>query len=278
MARELDEFLDVEDTGQAGAEQPPAAVETPGETLAAEQPGQQAAPVAEPEEEAHDPAGDSVNFRKLREIAETTKKERNDYKGERDRLAGEMAAIKAELEAARKANEAKPPAPPTTQITARQAVPIPNPVEDPVAYHAYQEQQRFSDRLDISEDRLRETVGNDAEVDAKIAKFKELAVQNPALHQELRNHRHPYKFAYDYVARTEALAEIGDPKSYREKLAAEIRAQVEAEVAGVVQLQQPAARIQLPQSLGTARSAMPRSTPVINIPEDLDEILRSGRR
>jgi uncharacterized protein YhaN len=276
MATDLDGFLEGDETGQAEAEQPSAAAEHP-ETPLAATPGDpaQTAPPAEPAEDEH-PVPDDVAG--LRSAIQAERAKRNDHKGRADRLEGEAAALRAELEAARKAAEPKP-ALQQQPVTQRQAIPIPNPVEDPAGYHAWQEQQRFSDKLDISEDRLRETVGDDAAVDAAIARFKELAASNPALHQELRNHRHPYKFAYDYVKRSEALAEIGDPKSYREKLEAEIRARVEAEYAGTVQAQPAAAaRIQLPQSLGTARSAGPRSMPVVNAAEEWGDILAVPRR
>lgn len=273
MATDLDSFLDVEEPGQAEAE-PSAAVETPAEALAAE-PREPAAPVVEPatDDDATEIPADVAG---LRSAIQAERAKRNDHKGRADRLEGEAAALRAELEAARKA----PPTPVAQPAPAQHADPvaIPNPVEDPVGYHAYIQRDMFNRSLNMSEIMLRQQIGDDADVDAKVAKFKELAAANPALRAELQKQPHPYKYVYDYAKRSMAMDEIGpDPGAYRSKLEAEIRAQVQAEMAGTVQ-PQPATRIQLPQSLGTARSAAPRSAAVINVPESLEDILNVGRR
>lgn len=269
MAKELDDFLG-DEPGQAEADAPSAAVETP-EALVAEPEGQQPALPAEPAaiEDDTETTGNPVNFRKLREAVEATKKERNDYKGERDRLQGEMAAIKAELEAARKA----PPAAPV-QEEQPEPLAIPNPVEDPQGYHAYQQRMLFNERLNQSEMMLRD---QHDDVDEKMAVFKQAATANPALRSELTRQVHPYRWAYQQAQRIMAMEEIGgDPAAYRAKVEAELRAKWEAEYTGTQP--QAATRIQLPQSLGTARSAGSRSTPVINVAESFDDILAVGRK
>jgi hypothetical protein len=101
-----------------------------------------------------------------------------------------------------------------------------------------QDAEPQAEALNFSELMLRQKVGDDAAVDAAVAKFKELAKDNKPLQQELRDHQDPYKFAYDYVKKTQAMAEIGDPAAYRAKLEADIRAKIEAEYAGTVS-QQP---------------------------------------
>lgn len=270
--KNLDEFLTGE-AGQAEADLPSAAVTETTPPVADATSDADGKLVADPKaaDEADDghPAPDDVVG--LKSALQAERARRRDYKGERDRLAGEMAALKAQMEEARKAPAAPVPPPQVAQ----QPVAIPNPIEDPEGWHLWQERQRFSDKLDISEDRLREQIGDDADVDAKIAKFKELAAANPALAAELKQHRHPYKFAYDYVKKTTAMEEIGDPAKYREKLEAEIRAKVEAEYAGTAP---PAPKVNLPQSLGTARSAGSRSAPVYNVAEDFSDILRPATR
>lgn len=243
---DIDAFLDV-GGGEPAPEPEPAPVPEPVETRAEPEP----APAPEPEPEL-EPAIDTDNFRKLRAAVEATKKERNDYKGERDRLAGELAAYKAQLDAAR---QAPPP-------VAREAPPpqaIPNPIEDPEGFIRYQDQRRFSDRLDMSETMLREQLG-DEEVDAKIDVYKKAVADNPALNIP-PNHRHPWKWAYDQGKRLIAAQEIGDdPAAYRTKLEAEIRAKVEAEMAGNA-TQAAAPRVALPRSLSSVTSAAPRSAP-----------------
>lgn len=268
MAKDLDTFLGEEDEPilEAAAE-PEAAVATP----------EPAAP--EPEPAAETPIDNPANFRQLREVVEATKRERNDYKGERDRLAGEKAAMLAELEAFRKASVAQPVAAPAAPEPRRE-VAIPNPVEDPQGYHEAIQRDIFNRSLNMSEVMLRQQVGDDADVDAKVAVFKKLADADPSLRAELQRQAHPYKFVYDHAKKSLAMEEIGgDPGAFRAKIEAEIRAKIEAEYAGAP-AQQPAAqsRVVLPQSLGTARSAGPRSAPVMNVPEDFNDILAVGRK
>jgi hypothetical protein len=269
---ELDEFL-----GDEPAPEPVAAIDAPVVEAPAEAPapeGEEAKPAEpgkpEPAEEAK-PEPEDVTGLKAALQAERAK--RNDHKGRADRLEGEMAALKAQIEEAKKAPV--PPAP-AAPAAAPPPMAIPNPVEDPQGYHQYQELRRFSDKLDISEAMLRQQIGNDADVDAKAARFKQMAEANPALRADLQRSGHPYKFAYDTAAKAMAMDEIGDPMSFRSKLEAEIRAKIEAEMAGTAA--PTATRVQLPQSLGTVRSASPRNVAVINVPESLDDILAVARK
>jgi hypothetical protein len=265
---ELDSFLDGEEHAHVAETEAPAP-----EPQAEPQAEAPAAPVeSTPREEEERTVPEDVAG--LRQAIQAERAKRNDYKGERDRLAGEMAALKAELEAARKV-AATPPAPAPQPVVERaEPRPIPSPIEDPAGYHAYIQQDLFNRSLNMSEVMLRQQIGDDAEVDAAVNKFKELAGQNPALRQELARQAHPYKFAFDYAKKQQALEEIGDPDAYRAKLEADIRAKLEAEYSGAVQQQPAAQRVVLPQSLGTARSAAPRSATVLNIPEDFSDILR----
>lgn len=259
---ELDEFLG----GSEPEEEPPVVSEAEPEVAAAVE-----EPEAEPEPEpaAPEPAEPS-DVVGLKAAIQAERAKRNDYKGERDRLAGELAAIKAQMEAAAKVPvvQAEPPAP-------RQAVAVPNPVEDPEGYHRHNQDVIFNERMNMSELMLRNQITDKADVDAKIEKFRALVKVNPSLGSELRQAVHPWQFAYDTAAKHQALEEIGDPASYRSKLEAEIRASVMAEMAGTAPAPQP--RVQLPTSLGTARSAGSRNVPVVNIPTDFDDILAPVR-
>jgi hypothetical protein len=274
MAKELDDFLGDEEPGQAETDVSSAAVESPEVSQAAEpgapaQPATPAEPVADDDPVPDDVAG-------LLKTVQAERAKRNDHKGRADRLEGEAAALRAELEAARKVSATPPPAP-AAPVQRQEPAAIPNPLEDPQGYHAYIQRDMWNRSLNMSEIMLRQQVGDDADVDAKVATFKKLADANPALKAELQKQAHPYKFVYDYAKRSMALEEIGDPTAYRDKLAAEIRAQIEAEYAGTAQ-PTPTPRIQLPQSLGTARSAGARGGPVINIPESFDDILAPARK
>jgi hypothetical protein len=280
MALELDGFLDGEDAGTLVSDAPVAPAT-----------GAPEAPVVEPREPKPAPAAadpvvkddedhavpDDVAGLRAAVVAERAK--RKDYKGERDRLAGENAAIKAELEASRRAPvAAAPPAPPPEP----QAVHVPSPLEDPAGYHAFVQRALFNERLNNSEAMLRGQLNNDADIDAKLAVFKKAADANPALRSELTRQPNPYRWAYQQAQRIMAMDEIGtDPAAYRTKVEAEIearvRAAVEAEYAAAAPAGAPV-RVHLPQSLGTARSAGARNTPVINVAENFDDILAPVRR
>jgi len=285
--KQLDDFL-ADGSGQAEAATPSAAEQ---QSQATEDPpvaeaGEAAPPnaadpakAADPPEEAVEEPEDVVGLRKA---LQSVRAERRDYKGERDRLQGERDALLAQIAAA---SQAPPPPAPVQQRPVEPPPPVrvPNPAEDPEGYAAFQdarfEQRLYNERLNISERLLRDKVDG-ADVDAKIALFKKEAEANPALRAQLSNHPDPYRFAYEVGQRTAAMAEIGtDPAAYRAKVEADIRAKIEAEYAaetGTERLAAPAVR--LPTSLGTARSAAPRSAPVWTGPEDLGDILRPRKR
>lgn len=277
---DLDTFLGGEDPGQAEAEKPSAAEPqaTPATEGAPAEAGTDSKPApAKAVEEADDaqPPEDVVG---LKSALQAERARRRDYKGERDRLQGEMAALNKQLEEFKKAPPPAPPAPPQA-VAPAPPVRVPNPVEDPEGYANWQEQrfeQRlFNERLNLSERMLRAKV-DPADVDAKIAVFRKAATDNPGLRAQLGSHPDPYQFAYDTGARYLAMEEIGtDPAAYRAKVEADLRAKLEAEYAGQ---SAPAPRVNLPQSLGTARSAGPRSGPAINVPEDFNDILRPARK
>lgn len=196
----------------------------------------------------------------LRSALQAERAKRNDYKGERDRLAGEMAALKAQLEAAQRPAAAAP-----APVQRQEPMAVPSPVEDPAGYHAFIQRTEFNNRLNFSEALLRDKVGDDADVDAKIALWKSAAEKNPAMQAELVRQPHPYQWVYREATKLAALAEIGDdPAAFRAKaeadIRAKVRAEIEAEYAGAAPAATAAPRVTLPQSLGTARSAAPRAT------------------
>jgi hypothetical protein len=277
MAQELDGFLDGDDAGQPVADPPAIAAGGPDASPAAE-PREPKPGAAEPPAKDDDPAAEvPEDVAGLRAALVATRRGRNDYKGERDRLAGENAAIKAELEASRRVAApatAPPPEPP--------AIHVPSPLEDPAGYHAFVQRAMFNERLNTSEAMLRGQLNDDADIDAKLAVFKKAADTNPALRAELTRQANPNRWAYQQAQRILAMEEIGtDPAAFRTKVEAEIearvRASVEAEYAAAAPPGGPP-RVHLPQSLGTARSAGGRSTPVLNVPEAFDDILATPRR
>ncbi len=183
--------------------------------------------------------------------------------------------MRKQLDDALKVPSAAPPPPP---VVAREPVPIPNPIEDPQGYHEYNETRLLSKHLDISEMLLRERVGDDADVDAKIAIFKKMAEANPALGVELSRQKNPYKWVYETAQRMSAMEEIGsDPAAYRAKVETELRAKIAAEATAGNDQRNAVAAVVLPTSLGTARSAAPRLPAVVEPPE-FEDIFRRQKR
>ena len=278
MTKEMDTFLDGEGTADVAD---PAIVEAEPvtDTGGAGDGATTPPPVADgrdaqPEPKPEDPPDEvPEDVRGLREALQATRAKRNDYKGDRDRLTGELTATKAQLEAALKAPPA--PAQPTPAADPPAAVVVPNPLEDPQGYHAHTQRTMFNERLNFSEAIFRE--GKDpADVNAKVAAFKAAADANPALRAELTRQSHPYKWVYDQGANALAMSEIGtDPAAYKARMKAELLAELEAENAGAAPvIGAPAVR--LPRSLATTPSSAPRMQAIEEAPTDLDEIL--GRR
>jgi len=274
MAKEtaLDDFLDPEgaevlaaDASVASAVEPEPSGEAAREPVEGAKPGDKPGDVIKPDEAATPEPEDVTG---LKSALQATRRERADHKGRAERLEGEMAALRAQLEAAQK------PPPPEHRP---EPVAVPSPLEDPAGYHVYMQRQLFNERLNTSEAMLR-SQHDDADVDAKMAVFKQAADSNPALRSELTRQANPYRWAYQQAQRLMAMEEIGsDPAAFRTRVEAEIRARIEAEFAAGT----PAvagARVHLPQSLGTARSAGPRNTPVINVAEDFADILAPRRK
>lgn len=246
--------------------------------------------------------GEPADVRGLRSAVQTVRRERNDYKGQVDRISGELAAerrererMAAEVEALRKQYQQAPPQQqqPAPAEVVPADIPIPNPLEDPQGFIQYQQhlQQRvlFNERLNNSEMALRSQIP-DEDVDEKLAVFKKACDENPALRAELARQIHPYRWAYQTAQRIMAMNEIGtDPAAYKAKTEGEMRARLEAEIrakleeemrgaAPPAQQQQPARQQpNIPGSLGTARSAAPRAVAVEGAPT-LDQIFAPNRK
>jgi hypothetical protein len=283
VAKELNDFLDVEgasdDAGPLAADAPQApdsddaasgaasAGVADGAKPKAPEEAAQVAPAPPDPEAVHEDIPEDI--RGLRSALQAERGKRNDYKGERDRLTGELTAIKAALAAA----EAKAAAPPVAPAVAEepQAAPVvPNPLEDPQGYHAYTQRMLFNERLNLSEAMLRESP-NTEKIDEKLAAFKKAMDANPALRSEFSRQAHPYRWAYDQGARQLAMAEVGDdPAAFRAKIEAEIRAKIEAEMSGAAPAQGAVASVILPRSLASATSSAPRMTAVEEAPEFAD--------
>lgn len=284
--KELSAFLETEgvpadlpaDAGgsdDGGATPPPVAdavAPDPAPTQAAD-----AAPVAPV---ADDPDAIPGDMRGVLEALQATRAKRNDYKTQAAKAEGELLATKAQLAELLKAKET-PPAPVATQPPPQQYQPPPNPLEDPVGYQNYMdhriEMRAINDKLNFSEDLMRE---QKPDLDEKIEVFKKAVAANPALGREFAAHRHPYRFLYQQAEKMIALSEVGDdPAAYRARIAAELRAEIEAEYAAKAPPPPPTQTLHIPRSLGTAPSSAPRVAEIEGPDLDnLDSILPRRRR
>lgn len=149
----------------------------------------------------------------------------------------------------------------------------PDPLEDPKGWEKKQqerlEQQILNERFNTSEMFARQQYG-EREIDEAVEAFKELAAKDATLAAKMRANPHPYGFVMETVKKERMLSEIGsDPVAYREKLKAEILAEL--------QQQKPPAteKPQAPPSLAKQPSASKRE-PEWTGPPDLDAIVNTG--
>ena len=84
-------------------------------------------------------------------------------------------------------------------------------------------QESVRTRVGISREILMESKADYAEMEVK---FIAMAKENPALSEKMLASSNPAKFAYETAKKQAALDDIGDPVSYREKLKAEILAEL----------------------------------------------------
>lgn len=260
-------------------------------------------------------------------VLQAERNKRRDYKAQVIRQEEQIKAaedrfkaLQAQLDDLKKAPP-PPPAPPPAPVVATAPAPVvpqpapepmPNPAEDPEGYARWYGNQQaraaenlaqmaFSNRLDQSEDLLREKEGDEA-VDKAVAAFKEMvateeqtfgARQSP-LARALTTQRNPYKWMYQQVRKAEADKEIGgDLAGFRAKTEAEVRAKVEAEIRAQIEAEmaekaaaaapppiqiaavpvRAAPNVVLPRSLANAPSAAPRSAPAWTGPTALSDIV-----
>lgn len=276
MSGGLNDFLG--EPGQAVAVEQPIVAEEPTGEPVTQDPAPAPEPPPEPTDEDDAPPASGDGRVPVAALA-AVRKERQDYKTEAAMLRGERDALKAQLEAAQKAVVQPPAAVSPPPVETRPPRPVPNVVEDPEGYAAYEAEQRYIQKLEHSEMILRDRLG-DEEVDAKLAIFK-ASPSFPELLAEANRQRHPWKWMYETAQRLTAMDEIGpDPNAYKAKVKADLRAEIEAEYAVKdPQVAPVAPRAPLPPaSIGTARSAAPRNAIAWTGPPDFDEFLPNGRK
>jgi hypothetical protein len=195
-----------------------------------------------------------------RRAYEDERRKRQDWKEKAARLEGELAAYKAQQEQARQPQpEQMPPLAPI------------DPAQDPVGFTARLQQVLLNERLNNSEERLREKIG-DEKLNEYVNEFKQLAQRDQTLFGKLYSQTNPYAWMTREVDRLRHLREVGDdPSAYRARIEAEARAKWEAEAAAKPPPPSPAAGMQ--PSLATARSVAGRTASTWTGEPSLEEVL-----
>lgn len=174
-----------------------------------------------------------------------------------------IVALRKELQELKQEKQEKPPAP--------------DLMADPEAWERNlqaQVDQRLLDKaVAMSEDFARRNNPDFTEVmgtndEGQHTAWVALASENPHLVQQFRNSPNPAQFAYDQVKRHKAMAEIGDPLTYRERIEKEVRTKMEADLKAKEQ-----ARPAIPDTLADEPSKSGRKGPEWSGPKPLTEIL-----
>jgi len=195
-----------------------------------------------------------------RRAYEDERRKRQDWKEKAARLEGELAAYKAQQEQARQPQpEQMPPLAPI------------DPAQDPVGFTARLQQVLLNERLNNSEERLREKIG-DEKLNEYVNEFKQLAQRDQTLFGKLYSQTNPYAWMAREVDRLRHLREVGDdPSAYRARIEAEARAKWEQEQTAKLPAPSPAAGLQ--PSLATARSVAGRTASTWTGEPSLEEVL-----
>lgn len=120
--------------------------------------------------------------------------------------------------------------------------------------------------LNASERMARKTYGDEA-VNQAFERFRTATVKNPLLHQQAMSSADPWDFVVQEAQRMSVLEEVGsDPKAYRERLKAELMAELQKTNA-------PA--LNLPSSLAGARSTATRTAPAYTGPAPLGSLFNN---
>jgi hypothetical protein len=194
-----------------------------------------------------------------RRAYEDERRKRQDWKERAARLEGELTAIRRQQEEARQ--------PPPEQMPPLQPI---DPAQDPVGFTARLQQVLLNERLNNSEERIREKIG-DEKLNEYVNEFKQLAQRDQTLFGKLYSQTNPYAWMTREVDRLRHLREVGDdPSAYRARIEAEARAKWEAE-AKAAPPPSPAANMQ--PSLATARSVAGRTASTWTGEPSLEDVL-----
>jgi hypothetical protein len=274
MATELDAFL-ASEAGDNTPTPPPAEAPPPAPTP---EPEPKAPPAPEADQD------DAETAERLdhngqpyvpHQALERERQRRQDWKEKAARAEGELAALRRELDAAKRAPPPQPQQPPQPVYRA----PMPDPASDPQAWamHVMQEQTKafVNHTLNVSERDLRREIGAE-KVTEYVNEFRQLSQADPSLVDKLYSNADPYDWMRREVERQRMLRDIGDdPAQYRSKIEAEARAKWEQERQAAPAERPVSPAVGMQPSLATARSVAGRSAPQWSGEPSLDDVVSS---
>jgi hypothetical protein len=108
----------------------------------------------------------------------------------------------------------------------------PDPVADPEGFRQHFEVQSqkalLNERLNMSEQLVRQTMGDDA-VETAVSAFEDAIKANPGLYQTVMVSKHPYQTLLDWHRREQVLATVGtDLSAYEKRLREQIMEELKA--------------------------------------------------
>jgi hypothetical protein len=240
----------------SAAPEPKAEPKPPAESKVATAPATEADDDAEPSERLDHDGKSYIP----QQVLERERRRRQDWKEKAARLEGENAAMRRQMEEAQRPQPQ--PMPPLAPI---------DPAQDPQGFTMRIQQVLLNERLNNSEERLRDKIG-DEKVTEYVQEFQQLAQRDQTLFGKLYAQPNPYGWMMREVDRLRLLRDVGDdPAAYRTKIEAEARAKWEAEAAAKPAPVSPAAGMQ--PSLATARSVAGRTASTWSGEPSLEDVL-----
>lgn len=148
-------------------------------------------------------------------------------------------------------------------------------------------QQVFAAKLELSEENARERFPDLAQIMGTVEDEQGVAHvnwinavrKNPALSQQFERAADPVRFAYQTLKKLKVMEEIGDdPNAYRERLRAEIAAELAAKATATPAAPAVGAKPApvIPQTLAGTASKASREAPEFNGPKPLEDIIGSA--
>lgn len=187
----------------------------------AEAPGEPEAEAEEGSDENSPPDDDRpVNQGQLAALLAEREK-RQQFEREREQARQESERYKRELEELRQ-----------SQQQTQNKNDFPDPIDDPQGYRQAMQreaqQAALSAKLELSEDHVRQTEGDEV-FEAAQAWWREAVQKQPHLLQEGLKQRNPWRYAVNAYKRDQVMSEIGeDPTAYKERLRQELLAELQS--------------------------------------------------